>query len=158
MRCLCSALRLPVGALLQVEHLVARMVAVLLFRVGVFACPRLTAQALAVGTLHIQLGDGHAVAVLLRVEALYGEVAALGRLAKLYGLPAVASLEAASGDGRCTVQVGLVAYVVVLVALLQLQLVQLRLSLSPDHSLLRTNHIEHDNLVLALLQPAARDV
>ena len=92
-------LRLPVGRLLQVEDLVAQMVAVLLLRVSVLRLPRFAGNALAVLSLQVEFGDGGAVAVLLGTETLYGKVAAPGGLTKLDSLPAVASLEGSSGDG-----------------------------------------------------------
>ena len=45
-----------------------------------------------------------------------------------------------------------------LVALLQLKLVEFRLCLTPDNSFLRADDVEHDDFVLALLQPAAGHV
>ena len=144
-------LRLPVGALLQVEDLVARVVSILIFAVGILRGPRLTRQSLTVLPLQVQLGDSNAVAVFLRREAFDGEVAALLWSIEADGLPAVAALEAARSGRSGAVQVGLVADVVVLVALLQLQLVQFRLCLSPYHSLFRADNIEDDNLVLAFL-------
>ena len=74
---LSRALRLPVGRLLQVEDLVAQVVAVLFLRVGILRLPGFARESLAVLALQIELGDGGAVAVLLGAEALDGEVAAL---------------------------------------------------------------------------------
>ena len=134
------------------------MVTTFILAVGILRLPRLAREAFAVGALQINLGDGYAVVGTLGRETLDGEIATLGGLAKLDGLPAIASLESTCADWRSAVEVGLVADVIVLVALLKLQLVELRLSLSPDYSLLRTNHVEHNYLVLTFLQPAARHV
>ena len=134
------------------------MVAVLFLAVGIFRRPWLTTQALAVSTLQVEFGDGCAVVLLLGREHLDGEVAALLGSGEAEGLPSVAGFCGGGGDGCGGVEVGLVADIVVFVALLQLQLVQFRFGLAPDDSLAGSHHVEHDDLVLALLQPAARHV
>ena len=87
-------------------------------------------------------------------RAFDGEVTTLLWRSKLDGLPTIASLEGSCGSRGGAVEVGLVTNVVVLVGLLQLELLQLSLSLSPNHSFLRTDNIKHDDYVLSLLQPA----
>ena len=121
---LCAFLRLPVGRLLQVIDLVASVVAVLLLAVGVLRCPRLAAQALAVGTLQVELGDGYQILVIMCRDAFDGKVAASLLLVELDSLPAISGIESAFSHGCGRVEVGLVANVVVFVRLFQLQLVK----------------------------------
>ena len=54
-----TLLGLPVGALLQVIHLVAGVVAVLLFGIGILGGPRFARDALAVGALQIEFSNRH---------------------------------------------------------------------------------------------------
>ena len=118
-----TLLGLPVGGFLQVINLVTRVVAVLLFAVGILCRPRFARDTLAVGTLQIKLGDGNTVVLLLGGETFDGEVSTLLLSVELDGLPTIASIERTSRYRSGGVEVGLVTDVVVLVRLLQLELV-----------------------------------
>ena len=135
---------LPVGRFLQVEHLVAGVVTVLVLRVGIFRRPGFTAQSLSVAAEGIDFGDGGDVAAVVGGEGFEAEqTSALGCCERDF-LPSVACGEAAGGSGCVGVEVGLVADVVVLVRLLQLQFVEFGFSLSPDHTFIRFSHVRSD--------------
>ena len=84
---------LPIGGLLQVESLVARVVAVGgIFRVSVFRCPRLTADTVALGILEIEFSDGGEVFATMITADEDSQEAALLWLVEADGLPTVAGL------------------------------------------------------------------
>ena len=95
-----AILRLPVGRLLQVERLVAGVVAIVVLAVGIFRLPGVATDALALGVLHVDLSDGAQRLSALVAANLDGEVTTRSRLVKLHRLPAVSSLHL-SGKHRC---------------------------------------------------------
>lgn len=86
-------LGLPVGAFLEVEHLVESRVTLL--AVCVVSHPVVAVDAVALCILEINLGDGNLAVTTLAALCLDGEVATGYRLVELDGLPAVARLELA---------------------------------------------------------------
>lgn len=84
-------LGLPVGRLLKVERLIAGMVALKIFRVGILHVPLVARESFAVIALCVQLGNSYGLAV-VSVQTFYCEIASRGSAVEVDGLPSVAAL------------------------------------------------------------------
>ena len=78
------------------------MVATFVLTISVLRLPRLTREALAILSLQVKLGDSYAIVVFLGGETFDGEVATLGCILEVEGLPAVAGLRGDDARWRCS--------------------------------------------------------
>ena len=154
------AVGLPVGRLLQVEHLVGHVVAPgYVFAVGIPYGPWLAAEALALGVEHIELGYGCQLLAVVGVEPLYGHVAPFGGGAEPHCLPSVAGGERTLRGQWQRLGVERLAGLAVGGGAGDVELVEFRLGAAGAHGLARgADDVEHYHLVAALLEPASRHV
>ena len=150
----------PISGFLQVEYLVGSLVAALdILIVTVSYLPGFAAEACAVGTKHIPLGDAAVLAVVVAVEGFDADVATADGLRELHFLPTVAGLELTFEDGLLAREVEGLTFEAVRLRAVEVELVDDRLLQAFDGLLAaRAHDVEDDDLILSLLQPAARHI
>ena len=149
--------RLPEGALLQVVHFVGGAVAAAgLFAIGIHYFPMLAGKGFAIFAQDVQFGNGSDVRPVVVRRRVQAEVTARSNHRETYLLPTVAFGERALMHGRLVREAERLSFGAVRLWGLGAEQVEDGLRKAGHFRLLRSLQVEDDDLILALLQPAAR--